>query len=252
MIPQADAIVIATRHDTHAQFAIAALQAGKHAFVEKPLCLTLDELASIEAAYRGLAEPRASHDRFQSALCTSHPQDEGIAGVCALNRKSFIMTINAGAIPKEHWSQDAAIGGGRILGEACHFIDLLRHLAGCPIEEYSGVGFKAPNRDTASLQLVFADGSIGTVHYFANGNLRFPKERLEVFCSGRILQLDNFRLLRGFGWPGFSKLRLWRQNKGQTDCAAAFIHAIREGGAAPIAFEEILEVSRVTVALARP
>lgn len=166
--------------------------------------------------------------------------------------KSFIMTVNAGAIPPSHWTQDPAAGGGRIVGESCHFIDLLRHLAGVPIVRHSAVAMGhhpslGVNSDKAMLTLKFADGSIGTIHYLANGNRNFPKERLEVFCGGRVLQLDNFRKLRGWGWKGFSKMNLWRQNKGQAACAEAFIEALRSGGPAPIPLEEILEVSRVSI-----
>ena len=96
----------------------------------------------------------------------------------------------------------------------------------------------------------FADGSIGTVHYFANGSKSFPKERLEIFANGRVLQLDNFRKLAAYAWPGFSKMNLWRQDKGQRECAAAFVRAVQAGGPAPIPFGELIEVSRVTIELA--
>src|SRR5262249_19033987 len=164
--------------------------------------------------------------------------------------KSFIMTVNAGAIPANHWSQDQEIGGGRIIGEACHFIDLLRYLTGAPITSFSRTALSSSTSDTASLQLAFADGSIGTVHYFANGSRRFSKERLEVFCGGRILQLDNFRKARGFGWQGFARLNLWRQDKGQHACVAAFVEAIGRGKPTPIPYEEIYEVARVSIELA--
>jgi predicted dehydrogenase len=166
--------------------------------------------------------------------------------------KSFVMTVNAGAIPPAHWTQDPAVGGGRIVGEACHFIDLLRFLAGCSITGCSRNAMSAASGDTVTLQFAFADGSIGTVHYLANGSKAFPKERLEVFCAGRVLQLDNFRRLRGYGWPGFSKMNLWRQDKGQRACAVAFVRAVQAGGPAPIAFDELIEVSRVTIELAEP
>jgi predicted dehydrogenase len=118
--------------------------------------------------------------------------------------KSFIMTVNAGQIPADHWTQDPAVGGGRVIGEACHFVDLLRFLAGASITGYHSAYLgKDALRDKASLMLSFADGSTGTVHYLANGHKSFPKERLEVFCGGRVLQLDNFRKLKGYGWPGF-------------------------------------------------
>lgn len=164
--------------------------------------------------------------------------------------KSFIMTVNAGAIPPEHWTQDRTVGGGRIVGEACHFIDLLRFLAGAPIAGWRRLDLDSATGDTVSISLRFADGSIGTVHYFANGAKAFPKERLEVFAAGRVLQLDNFRKLAGYGWSGFKKMDLWRQDKGQRACAAAFVRTIERGGPAPIPLEEILEVSRVTVELA--
>jgi hypothetical protein len=99
--------------------------------------------------------------------------------------------------------------------------------------------------------LVFADGSIGTVHYLSNGHRAFPKERLEVFAAGRVLQLDNFRRLKAYGWPGFSSMNLWRQDKGQDACARAFVEAVRSGGPSPIPPDELLEVARVTIAVAR-
>lgn len=165
--------------------------------------------------------------------------------------KAFVMTVNAGAIPADHWTQDPEVGGGRIIGEACHFIDLLRFLAGVPITSQSARSLMARSAaDTTTIQLGFADGSIGTIHYLANGNKSFPKERLEVFVAGRVLQLDNFRKLVGYGWPGFRRMNLWRQDKGQSACAQAFVDAVRQGGTSPISIEELMEVSRVTVGLA--
>ena len=160
--------------------------------------------------------------------------------------KAFVMTVNAGAIPPEHWTQDPQVGGGRIIGELCHFIDLLRFLAGAAITGWHKATMDAATADTLSIQLSFADGSLGTVHYFANGSKSFPKERLEVFCAGRVLQLDNFRTLRGWGWKGFSKMNLWRQDKGQRDAVAAFLQAVHKGGTSPIPFEELIEVARVS------
>jgi predicted dehydrogenase len=165
--------------------------------------------------------------------------------------KSFVVTVNAGAIPRSHWTQNPGIGGGRIIGEGCHFVDLLRFLSGQAIVDASVqvLGTDAGQDDSVAITLAFADGSWGTIHYLANGHPAFPKERVEVFCAGRILQLDNFRRLRGVGWKGFSSMRLWRQDKGQKACAAAFIAAIEGGRAAPIPIEELLEVSRVTIEL---
>jgi predicted dehydrogenase len=164
--------------------------------------------------------------------------------------KSFVMTVNAGAIPADHWTQDLEVGGGRIIGEACHFIDLLRFMAGVPIVSYQCMAMDANTQDTVTLQLVFVDGSIGTVHYFANGSKSFPKERLEVFAAGGVLQLDNYRCLTGFGWPGFKKMNLWRQDKGQKACARAFVDAVAGQSRVPILAEEIFEVSRIAIELA--
>lgn len=249
--PSSDAIVIATRHDSHARLVVAALKAGKHVFVEKPLCLGLEELGEIEAAYRSLHEPRLLMVGFNRRFAPHvRKMKDLLAGVSG--PKAVVATINAGAVPQEHWSQDRSVGGGRLIGEACHHIDLLRYLIGAPIVDHRRDLMKSANGDTASMHFTFADGSIGTVHYFANGSRRFPKERLEIFCDGRVLQLDNFRVLRGFGWPAFRALRLWRQDKGQYGCVAAFVDAIRDGHEASIPFDDISEVSRVSILLGGP
>jgi predicted dehydrogenase len=166
--------------------------------------------------------------------------------------KSLILVMNAGAIPADHWTQDLAVGGGRIIGEACHHIDLARYLVGAPITSVQARrtgqgGDPAHIEDKAVILLGFADGSFATIHYLANGGASFPKERVEMFAGGRTLQLDNFLALRGFNWPGFSKQKLWRQDKGQTGCAKAFVAALQSGGPAPIPVEELFEVARVTI-----
>jgi predicted dehydrogenase len=295
--PDINTVVIATRHDSHAALVIKALRVGKHVFVEKPLCLTMEELEEIEGLYKDsgwIPDNRyavsgmtgggisGTSTRMSQSLVGgpppgrivrgggAAPTGEGSRGkglpllTVGFNRrfaphvqkiksllagasgpKTFVMTVNAGAVPADHWTQDAAVGGGRILGEACHFVDLLRYLAGVSISHYDAQYMNSATRDTASINLQFADGSIGTVHYLANGSKRFPKERLEVFAGGRVLQLDNFRKLTGYGWPGFKRMNLWRQDKGQAALVAAFTNAVEQGGAAPIPVEEIFEVMRV-------
>ncbi len=251
-----NAVVITTRHDSHARFVLRALEAGKHVFVEKPLCLTLDELDEIESAY---GSPRAFGPRDDRELILMvgfnrrfSPQVQKIKELLSgtPGPKALVMTVNAGEIPGEHWTQDLEVGGGRIIGEVCHFIDLLRYVVGEPIVGFERLTMKTDLQDTVSVQLGFADGSIGTVHYFANGSKAFPKERLEVFAQGRVLQLDNFRKLTGYGWPGFRRMNLWKQDKGQKACAAKFVETIRDGGLPPIPWDEVYEVSRVTIELA--
>ncbi len=248
-------IVVATRHDSHARYVCEALRAGKHVFVEKPLAITRNELDEITQTYDELnvvgAESGAPllmvgfNRRFA-------PQIQKIKSLLAVVQepKSLVMTINAGAIPPEHWIHHPGIGGGRIIGEACHFIDLLRFLIGLPITSIRTNALDGHRHgrpaDSVTCTLSFADGSMGTVHYLSTGHKSFPKERLEVFCAGRILQLDNFRSLRGYGWPNFTKLNLWRQDKGQAACASAFVEAIRSGRPSPIPFEELVEVTRAS------
>jgi len=245
-----DAVVIAARHNLHAREVLAALRAGKHVFCEKPLCLTLDELVSIEAFFADAKSPPQLMVGFNRRFAPQVARMKSL--LASIDAPSnFVMTVNAGAIPATSWIQDPAVGGGRLIGEGCHFIDLLRHLAGAPIVAFDiaalGETGGPPRSDNFALTLRFANGSIGTLHYLACGNKRFPKERLEIFCAGRVLQLDNFRKLRGWGWPGFSRMNLWRQNKGQDACAAAFVRTLRDGAAAPIPLAEILEVSRVAI-----
>jgi predicted dehydrogenase/threonine dehydrogenase-like Zn-dependent dehydrogenase len=247
---ETNAIVITTRHDSHARFVRQALQSGKHVFVEKPLCLTLEELADIESEFASLVNPPIVMVGFNRRFA---PQVQRVKQLLAgaTGPKSFVMTVNAGAIPAEHWTQDKKVGGGRIVGEACHFIDLLRFLSGVPITGHQRMAMDSATPDTVTLQLSFADGSIGTIHYFANGSKAFPKERLEIFTGGRVLQLDNFRKLTGFGWPGFSKMNLWRQDKGQKACAQSFVGAIQQGLPSPIPVSEIFDVSRVSIEIAQ-
>lgn len=253
--PLVDAVVIATRHDAHPGQVIRAVRAGKAVFCEKPLCLTLAELSEIETVVResrlvGNAAPILMvgfNRRF-----SPHVQKMRTLLSTVAEPKSFVMTVNAGAIPADHWTQDRSIGGGRIVGEGCHFIDLLRYLAGAPIQEWQVMKLgEHPalqvRDDKVVVTLRFGDGSVGVVHYLANGHKAFPKERLEVFCAGRILQLDNFLKLRGWGWSGFSRMNLWRQNKGQIECAKAFVDAVRARTDGPIPIEEIIEVSRVSI-----
>ena len=243
------AVVITTRHDSHARMVLRALEARQHVFVEKPLCLTLDELQQIE-----LAHARASASASPPLLMVGfnrrfapHVVKMRALLLGAPGPKSMLMTVNAGSLPADHWTQDPEVGGGRVVGEGCHFIDLLRFLAGAPIVRHHASAMQAERGDTVTLQLVFADGSIGSIHYLANGHKSFPKERLEVFASGRVLQLDNFRRLTGYGWPGFGTMKLWSQDKGQKACAAAFVRAVEQGLPSPIPFHEVVEVSRVTI-----
>ncbi|OCY31930.1 dehydrogenase [Acinetobacter pittii] len=250
-------VAIATRHNSHAYFVEKVLSAGKNVFVEKPLALTVEEIEKIEAVYN----QNIQNNQYARVMVGFNrrfsPQVQKMKTLLDTVKepKSFIMTMNAGAIPADHWTQDNAVGGGRIIGEACHFIDLMRFLAGSKIVSIQARRMGETDavqvlEDKASITLGFEDGSFGTIFYLANGASSFPKERVEVFTAGRVLQLDNFRKLKAFGWPGFNKMNLWRQDKGQDACAAVFVDSIRDGKEAPIPADEIFEVARVTIQVA--
>lgn len=246
--------VIATQHNLHAEQVIQSINAGKNVFVEKPLALTHAELDAIETAYNeqngkcrvmvGYNRRFAPHIIKMKALLANVSEP-----------KAFIMTMNAGAIPSDHWTQDIDVGGGRIIGEACHYIDLMRFLAGSEITGFTATSMgKADGveitEDKASITLSFKDGSFGTINYLANGGKAFAKERIEVFANDGVLQIDNFRKLIGYDWKGFSKDKLMSQDKGQANCSKAFINSIKNGEASPISFAEIMEVARCSVNIA--
>ena len=240
-------VIIATRHSSHARLVLRGLEAGKRVYVEKPLCIHPKELLEIEKACQqesGAAFLMVGFNRrFSPHVARIKQLLDGVR-----EPKALVVTVNAGALPLSHWTQDLQEGGGRIVGEACHFVDLVRYLAGHPIVGTSAtpmrLGGSSAHPDTLSFNMKFADGSIATVHYLANGHRGFPKERLEVFCGGRVLQLDNFRRLTGYGWPGFRRMNLWRQDKGHRQEMTALVEAVREGKPAPIPLPELFEVTQ--------
>lgn len=243
-----DTVVITTRHDTHAPMTLEALKAGKNVFVEKPLAVHGDEVDAVEALLQNLSANRPRlmvgfNRRFSPFAQKMKALLDTIS-----EPKCLIATINAGAIPASHWSQHPDEGGGRIIGEACHFIDLMRLMVGSPIMDLSTTYVGKPTADglasdKATLTLSFEDGSIATIHYFANGPQNLSKERYEAFAAGRWLMLDNFKKLSGLGWKKFNSMS-GKQDKGQAAALAAFLDAIRSGAPSPIREDEILEVSR--------
>jgi predicted dehydrogenase/threonine dehydrogenase-like Zn-dependent dehydrogenase len=251
-------IAIVTQHNSHAHFVEKALLAGKNVFVEKPLALTLPELDSVKKAFDSSCESGLKPKLMVGFNRRFSPQIKKMKSLLeTVNEpKAFIMTMNAGAIPAEHWIQDAELGGGRIIGEACHYIDLMRFLTGSIItsvqaRRMSDVDSVEVTEDRATITLGFEDGSFGTIHYLSNGAANFPKERIEVFAGGKVIQLDNFIKMKGYGWKGFKKLNLWKQDKGQTNCTREFTDSIAKGSNAPISPQEIFEVAKVSIEIAQ-
>ncbi|MDB3882582.1 bi-domain-containing oxidoreductase [Amylibacter sp.] len=246
--------VIATRHNLHCDQTLDCLNQGKNVFVEKPLALTLEELTRIKHCYDNLLSKPRLMVGFNRRFAPQIVKLKSLLDV-QVEPAVFLMTVNAGAIPVDHWIQQPEIGGGRIIGEVCHFIDLLRFLAKSPIISFQATKMgKASEGETPDdnvvVTLKFENGALGTINYFSNGDKSFPKERLDVFCNNAIIQLDNFKKMRGFGWRGFKNMNLIRQNKGQYECVKAFVQSVKNGRISPISFEEIYEVSEYSIKVA--
>ena len=240
--PEIDAVIIATRHNLHAPLVIEALRAGKAVFVEKPLALNEEELQGVIKAYTSASNPRVMvgfNRRFA-------PLIQQIQDLWGPKRGPWIVhyRVNAGPLPQDHWLHDPEEGGGRIIGEACHFIDLLQFLVGAApsrvyTERSSSFG-DVPAEDNVMITLKFADGSLGVVSYFAMGDARFPKERIEIFGEGKAAVIDDFRSGL-FSYQGHQKkLRAWRQDKGHKNEMETFVDSIFNGSPLPMPFEQIV------------
>lgn len=257
--PELDLLVVATRHDSHARYATMGLKAGKAVFVEKPLALhqhELDELMAIAEAPGAPPLMVGFNRRFAPMVQKLKGLVQGISAP-----KALVLTVNAGAIPLNHWTQDVEAGGGRILGEACHFIDLARFLVGHPVTrvQVATMAGSIPHgplrEDKASITLSFADGSLATVHYLANGHKAHPKERIELYVDGKVAVLDNYRQLSAHGFGPTAGMRAWlKQDKGHAAGLMAFAEHLQGRGPLPIPLHELQEVSELSLgasALAR-
>ena len=250
---ETDTLIIATRHDLHAEQLITGLKKGKNIFIEKPLAINHAEIKNIESTYMGLANKPLVMVGFNRRFS---PHIKKIKSLLDTKKspKCFVFTMNAGYLPDEHWTQNKDIGGGRIIGEACHYLDLMRYLSGSAFKSWSAIKAKDKDKsstrdDRAIINLEFENGSIGSIHYFSNGGPS-QKERIEVFCGNSTLQLNNFKELIGHGWKNFKNYKTYSQDKGQETCVKEFLDSIKNNSSAPIPFEDIIEVSKITIDIA--
>ncbi len=239
--PTINTVFIATRHDSHGDYVQQALQAGKHVFVEKPVCLSMEQLLDIRETHAGLSEPRQLMVGFNRRFAPHAQQLKQRLGAGPL---AATYRVNAGAIPGDSWIQDPDIGGGRIVGEGCHFIDLLTFLTGSQPATVYARAIPDPHHfnDSVSIQIEFHNGSIGTVHYFANGHKSMPKESVEVFQGGQAFQLDDYRSLHEYRVAKPTRHKSTSQDKGQARMVASFLESVAQGGESTIPAEEIFAV----------
>ena len=236
-------LFIATRHDSHAEYVLKGLNAGKNIFVEKPICLTEKELDSIiDAHQKAKKSIMIGFNRRFSPLIDKIKQKFGDGPM------SMIYRVNAGDIPFDHWIQDNEFGGGRIIGESCHFIDLLTYVNGSLPENISAMALPDSNglNDTVNISIQFKNGSTGIVAYYANGSKKLPKEYLEVFYSGNTAILSDFKSLKIYGSGRPYKKKFINQNKGQKEMMEIFFERILKEGQSPIPMDEIFTVTRAT------
>jgi polar amino acid transport system substrate-binding protein len=229
-------IFITTRHDLHAEFVLKAIKNGKHVFVEKPLCLTREELEEIKVEYQKQnIHLMVGFNRRFAPFIIEQKKLMNSKGPKAINYR-----INAGYIPSDHWTQDKLVGGGRILGEVCHFIDLAMFIAGSLPESLSANTMESPQglMDTLNVNIRFKDGSIANVSYFANGSKVMPKEYLEVFSNGMSIVINDFKSMDIYSNKKSSK-KLLNQDKGHKFEIKSFLNSVQFGKNTPISFEEI-------------
>ena len=242
---EVDLILITTRHNLHAGMTVKCLEANKHVFVEKPLALNKEELESVIAAQQksGKTVMVGFNRRFS-------PHAEKMKTLLGTSQMNVIATMNAGTIPANVWVHDMLVGGGRIIGEACHFIDLITYLTGSKVKSVcmNAMGVNTEeNTDNATILLKYENGSTGVINYFSNGSKAYSKERVEVYSQDRTLIMDNFRKTEGFGFKGFSNLKT-KLDKGHKNQFHKLIAQTKNGGSALIPFDEIVNTTNASFA----
>lgn len=267
--PDIGTVFIAARHNLHARYAVDGLKAGKHVFVEKPLALTDDELSEVVSTYRGIRGPGGKRTEKKGRTGGPDSQSPPLLMV-GFNRRfaphvqhairffehavgpyAIQYRVSAGILPSTHWSRDPIEGGGRILGEVCHFVDLLLHItqslpARVFAEPISPGSTSAPDDDSVAITLKFEDGSIGAIQYVASGDAAVEKERIEMFSTGRTAIIENFQRLILYQQEKRREFKLTKIDKGHREEVRTFLEAVRQGGTSPISFDHIVSSTLTT------
>jgi len=244
---ETDSVIITTRHNLHAPMVVESLKAGKNILVEKPLVLNEDELNEVIDTYKKTGGSlTVGFNRRFSPFSKKAKEIIGNSG----QPITVIANMNAGFIPQNIWVHDMKTGGGRIIGEACHFFDLITYFTGSLISEVKAEALgcdPSDNTDNLSMLLKYKNGSLGIVNYFSTGSKAYSKERIEIHFAGKSLVIDNFKALQAYGVKGFSKMK-GRQDKGHKEQFTSFAKRIKEGGNALIPFDQLVNTTKATFA----
>jgi len=237
-----DTLFIVTRHNTHSEYVIKGLKSRKHIFVEKPLCMNYNELEEIQVEYgKSDVHLMVGYNRRFSPLIKKIIHDFG-----GETKKAINYRINVGFVDPSHWTQDKEIGGGRVIGEMCHFLDLCMYLSGSPPISISAFAIDDPlNLDSTIVSTVkFKNGSVANISYFTNGSKSLSKEYLEVYCNGNTAVVDDFKILTNYS--DGKKITKIAQDKGHRNELLEFLNAVKLGNATPISFEDLIFTSRMS------
>ena len=249
----ASSVFITTRHDSHADLVVAGLEHGFNVYVEKPMALTISQLDTVASAYEAA---RTKHPGI--VLCVGLNRRYAPSVIQAKSLFGDIVTpkfvsirVNAGTLPANHWVLDSSVGGGRILSEGIHFIDLARFLIGAPTADWSVTGSDMSGSGNLQMGLSFADGSIASIEYLSQGSQKIPKERIEVSAQGRTIVINNFREIRAYGWRTRRLTRTLRQDKGHSGSVDEFLNAVKLRTGPPVPLEELIHTHTLAINMSR-
>jgi predicted dehydrogenase/threonine dehydrogenase-like Zn-dependent dehydrogenase len=242
-----DLVMVTTRHNNHADLVVECLQNNKNVFVEKPLAITPEQLEKVEKAYQENGHKNAIHVGFNRRFSPHAQKLKAALGTAPMN---IIATMNAGTIPANVWVHDMQVGGGRIIGEACHFIDLITYLTGSKVKAVcmNAMGINPQeNTDNATILLQYENGSTGVINYFANGSKSYEKERIEVYSQERTAIINNFRKLETFGFKNLKSFKTGL-DKGHKTQFESLVTTTTNGGNPLISFDEIVNTTKASFA----